>query len=247
MRGISDSAVGRRRHPPDELDDGLVVLGEPELEFALEPIDEEPAITAELSRAQADHLSAWTGDRKLVCLHEAAHAVGAVLLGLPVSRVDTKSVRGGLTTLALGEESQSRYVRASAERARIVMLLCGPEMERLVLGEATSGSSRDHADASWAAAQYYEEGLSTDSPYFALSVLNRPAPSLLEARHTLVVELMERCRHEAKALVAENRERIVAFARCLLAKEALEGDALAEAFARADVENPKRVETEPEA
>ena len=247
MRGISDSAIGQRRHPPNKLDDGVVVLGESELEFGLEPFDETPGLAAELSQAEADHLAAWTGDRKLVCLHESAHCIAAARLGLPVSRVDTKHFGGGLTSLAIGEDSQSRFIRASAERARIVMLLCGPEMERLVLGEVTTGSSRDLSDASYAAHQFYEEGLSTDPPYFAITVLNRVAPSVLEARQAQAIELAARCRFEAKDLVNEHRERIVTFARSLLAKGTLEGETLAEAFRRAGVENPKTVRTKPEA
>jgi ATP-dependent Zn protease len=242
MRGIRGS--GRRpRKPKSDPDDGALVLEPPELHLEL-PTDM-PRVRAEVRQAAADHLAAWESDLQLMALHESAHAICAAVLGLPVKAIDTKHVGYGSTTLSLDDDDQSRFIRASADRARIVMLLAASALEELILGEITTGSARDLYDATYAAHGYYDGGLVTDPPYIAISALSDIAPSLREAHNARVVALLERCRLEAAELVARHRESIVTFARVLYDARSLEGTSLAEAFAQAGVANPRIATTRP--
>ena len=195
-----------------------------------------PEVFVSVSEAAADHLTAWEGNQQFRALHEAAHAVVAAVLGLRVRSVDIKARWESTTRVAFGEDDQEEAVRSSTDLARIVVMLAGPAAERLVLGEETSGGSRDLHDATRAAIERFEAGLDPDAIYVSCEAFLRPAESIMEARADSVVKTIAQARSRAEALVVEHRETILAFARRLLVARSLSGGELVAALREVGLE-----------
>jgi ATP-dependent Zn protease len=138
--------------------------------------------------------------------------------------------------ISIGDDDQPECERASVHLARIVMLLAGSAMERLVLGESTTGGMRDLHTATDLAIERFDQGMDLDAPYVALSAWQHPAESLVEAQASSVVRTLADARSQAEELVREHRDQVIAFARLLYEARTLSGTALADALRAADVD-----------
>ncbi len=204
--------------------------------FDLENGDHGERTTISVRPAAAEHLLTWEGDQQFRALHEAAHCVIGTVLGIRMTSVDIKPRFYASAQVSLGDDDQPECIRASDHFARIVMLLAGPAIERLVLGEPTTGGTRDLHDATDAAIVRFDQGMDPNAPYVALTAFERPPESLKEAQATSVVRTLAEARARADALVVEHRDQILAFARRLYAARTLAGAEFLAALEDAGVE-----------
>lgn len=182
--------------------------------------------------AAAAHLEAWAHENARKALHEAAHAVAATVLGFRVTSADIKGRDGGSVTLGIDDDDTPRFELASKLTARIVVALAGHAIERLVLGEPTSGSADDLQKATHLALRRFDEGFDPDAPLINVDgFYSQWVPdAVVNARGDSAVRTLAAAREQADALVAEHRDQVIALARHLYPARRLSDDALAEAI-----------------
>jgi cell division protease FtsH len=207
----------------------------PHVPFDIEAID--GRISISVSPAAAAHLNAWDSDKKLCSAHEAGHVVLATVLRIRVKEVDVTGRRGGMTMFGEGDDDLSEWMTASRQFDRIVVSLGGLAAERLLLGELTTGSAVDIADATSLALSRFDSGLDPDAPVFSVSSFMGEEPeSLREIRASTAIAVVARARSRAEELAAEHRDEIVAFARLLYAARRLTDEALLAAIREAGLD-----------
>ena len=200
--------------------------------------DGDGRVDISVTPAVASVLTAWETDQQLKALHESAHAISAVALGIPVRSASIKERMGGYTRFDTGDDDRPMFVRASVQMNKIVVLLAGAAAERLILGEPTTGNSNDVMMATTMAVDRFAEGMDPDAPAGGLSLdASRTAPeSLREVQAASVLRTLTEARDRADVLVAEHRDKIIGLARILLVSRRLEGDALEAALRRVGLE-----------
>ncbi|MBB1090459.1 AAA family ATPase [Rhodopseudomonas palustris] len=160
-----------------------------------------------------------------ISAHEAAHAVGTLVLGCGILLRSTVTPRGGRTTMAqdLGVASTRATVESEA-----VMLLCGRAAERLILGDVSLGSGGTGASdlalaTKMVAALHASSGLGETLTYLsshedALETLRFDVGLRMRVEREMIA-VQER----ADELVRRHRAAILAVAEQLRARRQLTG------------------------
>jgi cell division protease FtsH len=187
---------------------------------------EEAYQTVTLGRARTSAL-VTAHDREVTAWHEAGHAIAALLLEDAPDPVTVDIVprgpAGGVTWM---EGSDDVFLSRRGAIAQLTVALAGRAAEELLLGgDYTSGASGDLASATNLALQMVTrygmgESLSVVSP-------DRYAAGGQTAAIDAAVEaLLCDARDEARALLADNRERVETLVAWLLEDEHVEGERL---------------------
>ena len=146
-------------------------------------------------------------------VHEAAHAVAAVVVG--VDRLVCADVDAGRTTMTMTEH----WTQAVVE-GRLTMMLAARAAEELILGAATTGATQDLEDATVLATGFHAKwgfgirGLVSESADVAVT-----DPRIREAVRATLDEAYVR----AMDLVRTQREAIERVADALVARRYLDG------------------------
>ena len=188
-----------------------------------------PVREVEITEAAAEHVAAWDFDQRVTAVHEAAHAVVAAALGVPVKAVDISSRDGGHTEIGVGADNLPATTTDRMLLDLIVVRQAALHAERLIFGQGTTGSAGDISAATSLAYERIRTGLDPAAPlvvpdgipYWA-GATELLRTQMLEAAHATLAA----CRDRAAALVERHREGIVAFAGPLYARRRLEGEAL---------------------
>ncbi|UPJ55284.1 AAA family ATPase [Bradyrhizobium sp. 192] len=166
-----------------------------------------------------------------ICVHEAGHAVGILVLRCAILRgivVRTRDGAAGQTTSV--QDDCDLPTRRDFE-ARVVATLCGRAAERLLVGEVSVGSGLDEqSDLAIAtrmiASLHASTGLGdeltfTSDHHHLLKAVSRDK----SLRRRVEADLV-RLEKEAERLVKRNRRAIVAIAETLAEKRHLTGEAV---------------------
>ncbi len=97
-------------------------------------------------------------DRERAAYHEAGHAVVAIKVGVPVSRVRIGDAAGGLCEIP----AHRARSKVHADLAGMVVDLAGGIAEQLLTGVPSSGSGMDRQHAATKAAALASSGLQAD-------------------------------------------------------------------------------------
>ncbi|MGZ4125210.1 MAG: ATP-dependent zinc metalloprotease FtsH [Actinomycetota bacterium] len=214
------------------------------------------SITAEDFSAARDRIllgrrdasNALTGEEKqAVAVHEAGHAVVAVLSphADPVEKVTILPAGRALgVTEQLPEEERHLYPESYLLDS-LTVSLGGRAAERIVLGEVSTGAANDLARATQVATRMVREfgmsdrlgpvGFSEETPQYlgAQQVTSRP---YAEATQRVIDEEVERLVHDADeramALLKENREGLESVAALLVERETIDGKDVLAALGR---------------
>ncbi len=199
----------------------------PHVPFDLDLPNGEARRHVTVSEAAARHLDAWNEGQKLRALHESGHCVVAVTLGLKVKECDIKSRSGGTTMLGLGEDDEPEYKTSTQQFSEIVVGMAGLAIERLILGESTTGCESDIDHATSLAKARFDGALAPGWPVVSVAALYGEVPeSLFETRAAAIIETVAKAHERADELVAEHRDQILEFARLLYSARRLADDAL---------------------
>ncbi|MGZ4115114.1 MAG: ATP-dependent zinc metalloprotease FtsH, partial [Actinomycetota bacterium] len=205
------------------------------------------SITAEDFSAARDRIllgrrdasNALTGEEKqAVAVHEAGHAVVAVLSphADPVEKVTILPAGRALGVTEQLPEDERHLYPESYLLDSLTVSLGGRAAERIVLGEVSTGAANDLARATQVATRMVREfgmsdrlgpvGFSEETPQYlgAQQVTSRP---YAEATQRVIDEEVERLVHEADeramALLKENREGLESVAALLVERETIDG------------------------
>ncbi len=171
---------------------------------------------------------AWTA-----CVHEAGHALAAAAGALGLEAVRAVSVEprvsghsGGHTTIgAERDEGSARPLTDAELRAHVTCALAAGVAERLVLGQASTGTAEDATHAGQLLLTRLDSGLDPLWPVAWPSWIDL-GPGMADRRGALLAASMERCHAEAEALLERHRMGLERLARRLLEVGHLEGAAL---------------------
>ncbi|MHC2462424.1 AAA family ATPase [Bradyrhizobium embrapense] len=197
---------------------------------------ENRALCAADVRASALPVEAIPAARlRRICLHEAAHAVGILVLRCGTLRglvVRTRDGAAGRTTTA--NDADDLPTRRDFEN-RVVATLCGRAAERLLIGDISVGSGLDRQSdlaisTQLIASLHASTGLGgelsfTADQHRALKAVSRDAALRQRVEADLV-----RLEKEAERLVRRNRRAIVAIADALAETRHLTGEAVRALF-----------------
>ncbi len=187
-------------------------------------IDETPPLNPTQLRRQA--------------LHESAHCVTALELGVPITAVTLGDHRGGRTELGPDDGSQ-RDLPDEELRARVAVLLAGSLGEEMVAGSGSLGGSSDAARATELLLS--RQAAAADPAWGALSVdafERQTGPAILDARAAAIRVTLDEETARARTVLERRREAMVSFADVLLREHTLTGETLAAAV-RALPESPQ--------
>lgn len=194
-------------------------------------LDGATKVEVKITEAAAEHVAAWDFDQRVTAIHEAAHAVIAAALGVPVKAVDITSREGGHTEIGIGVDNLPATTIDRMILDHIVVRQAAIEAERLIFGEAITGSANDISAATTLAYERIRGGLDPNGP----SVIPEGIPywaGVTEELRTQMLHAADKtlseCRARTVKLVEAHRDGIVAFAGPLYARRRLEGEALAQ-------------------
>lgn len=199
--------------------------------------------------AGAAQMVAWTKTQAIKAAHEAAHCVVAACLPAPFGPIATTevSIKGrwsGSTRLATDEDTEVLFESADRKRGRMVVLAAGLEGERALFGVGTDGSSSDYESMAEEAVAILSAGLHPEASLVPLTAFGYgvDAPEWLrEERYRIVDKEMRWAREEARSIVAEHKDQILAFARVLFEKRRLvEGEQIDALLASLGLPVPER-------
>jgi SpoVK/Ycf46/Vps4 family AAA+-type ATPase len=148
---------------------------------------------------------------RLVCVHEAGHALAAVKLGIQLDSVD---VDENCTTV----ESMLGSVTGADIENKIVFLLAGRAVEIVVLGGPSHGASSDLMQATKAAASAISAGGLDGS----LLSLDPSAAMTLEETRDRVEAILVAAAERAQTLITANRPALDALAAALRSERYLD-------------------------
>ncbi len=190
----------------------------------------------------ASHVVSYMPDeRRRVAVHEAAHALLAELLG---RRVAVASILRRAYSLGLvaHDDVEERFVHTPTEaKALLRVALAGMVAEEQELGEASSGVTSDLTAATTLAAQLVGSmGVGGSRVSFEAAELpgagNLVAKVLSDrAARERIEHLLAEAEADARALVAEHRDALLALASELAARDELTGDEVREVLERCGV------------
>lgn len=206
-------------------------------------------VTVQTTPAAASQMVAWSRTQARKAGHESAHCVVAACLEPPFGPIVTTevSIKGrwsGVTRLATGEDTEELFESADRKRGRMVVLAAGLEGERALFGHGTDGSAADYESMAEEAVAILSAGLHPEASLVPLAPFGYgiEAPEWLrDERYRLVDKEMRWAREEARRIVAERREAILAFARVLFERRRLvEGEQIDALLASLGLPVPER-------
>lgn len=149
---------------------------------------------------------------RLTAVHEAGHAVAGLLLGLKLGHVDIDRSQTSI-------QSRAAPTTAMVE-VEITMVLAGRAAETVLIGEVTSGSKIDLAQATKAAMAYHVECGFVET--FGLLSLGASRLNQWGPLHEAVRGLVDRAYDRALALVGRHRDSVERVAAALVRDRYLE-------------------------
>ena len=193
------------------------------------PIEIPAPVTVTVSQATADHILAWSASNRTRACHEAGHACGAALLGIPVNSASIKGQHEANVELGFMDSDQPDMLLNSTIHRIIVVYLAGVAAEIELLGEGSNGSTSDIQSATRWAQTRLDNGLERAWPPINAGTIwpfgGQPA-TLLNLQSKLVIAELTKARREAEALVKEHASQVLAFAGILFHARRLDGEAL---------------------
>lgn len=170
-----------------------------------------------------------------ICIHEAAHAVGILVLRCGNLRGIVVQTRDGAAARTMTEHDDSDLLTRRDYEARVVATLCGRVAEGLLVGEISVGSGLDRQSdlaisTHLLASLHASTGLGGELAFTAdqrraLKAVARDA----SLRRRVEADLV-RLEKEAVRLVRRNRRAIVAIAEALAESRHLTGEAIRALF-----------------
>jgi ATP-dependent Zn protease len=171
-------------------------------------------------------------ERELIATHEAGHAVAAYLCGKD-RKMEVLSIikrRGSLGLLA-HSDLEERFTKTRSElEARLKIMLGGMAAEQIFFGETGTGPSSDLEAATELSASMvgafgmgpglisYNAARGPHSPNIVAKVMSD------EHGREAVEEMLQRIKTEVEALLANNRDLVIALRDALIQREELLGD-----------------------
>jgi hypothetical protein len=197
---------------------------------------EDRALRADDVRAIALPVEAIPEARlRRICIHEAAHAVGILVLRCGVLRGIVVQTRDGAAARTMTAHDDSDLLTRRDFEARVVATLCGRVAEGLLIGEISVGSGLDRqsdmaVSTHMLASLHASTGLGgelafTADQHRALKAVARDA----SLRRRVEADLV-RLEKEAVRLVRRNRRAIVAISNALAEARHLTGEAIRALF-----------------
>jgi len=172
-----------------------------------------------------------------ICIHEAAHGVGALVLSAGRLRgIVVNSKQGAAARTMFDREERDLPTRKIVE-ARVVVLLCGRAGERIFFGEASIGSGGDE-DSDLAMATRLIASLHASAGLGGTIVFTSDHDGALKAVRTdknlrrRVERQLNELQKRARRIVVHHRDSISAIADALAATRYLSGDAVRKIFER---------------
>ncbi|WP_426434094.1 AAA family ATPase [Bradyrhizobium genosp. P] len=165
-----------------------------------------------------------------ICVHEAAHAIGILVLGCGKLRGIIVRTHGGAAGRTMTDHDDNDLPTPSDFEARVVTTLCGSVAERLLIGEASVGSGLDRQSdkavatrliASLHASGFGGELTFTSDQKSALKAVSRDK----SLRRRVEADLV-RLEKKAVRLVQRNRRAILAVADALAETRYLSGETI---------------------
>ncbi|MFN8022723.1 MAG: AAA family ATPase [Acidimicrobiales bacterium] len=169
-------------------------------------------------------------ERRRVAVHEAGHALSAVLVGRDV-RIATILRRGGALGLVAHVDTDERHLRTPSEAADMIAIaLAGRAAEIQEFGEASSGIANDLAAATTLASQMVgqlgacDTLISLDASASGLGG-NLVAKVLADEPSRAKVEgILESAADRVACMLLEHRSALIAIADALCANDELSGE-----------------------
>lgn len=206
--------------------------------------NQQTLVAVELTEHEARVLAAHQRESALRGIHEAGHVVVAAVLGVRIKSADISIRHSGVTDLGWNDETEVGYLTGTRMDDLVAVSLAGLEAEQHFLGEATNGGSGDLADATSRCLEMVAAGMDAAvavsfKSFGAYQGLPHPY-WLVDQIAQAVDERMRRSRKRAAELVANNAERVVDFARLLVAapNRRLSDDRLAAALHAIGIDPP---------
>ena len=219
------------------LDEGLIVaLRSGRKSLGIEDLVEAQMIT-EVGLAQ--DVGYQPDERRRIAIHEAGHAVIAVLVGRDV-RVASILRRSNSLGLVAHDDSEERHLRTPSElRDLMVVALAGRAAEIQEYGEASTGIASDLAGATNIAAQLIGTVGAGDS-LLSLEAAEMPMAGNMSAKvladersRVQADDLMNKAADRSACMLLEHRGALLAVADALCAHDELTGDLVHEIVAEA--------------
>jgi cell division protease FtsH len=170
-----------------------------------------------------------------ICVHEAAHAVGLLVLGCGTPRGIVVRTRDGAAARTMVTPDDVDLPTRGTFEARVIVTLCGRAAEALIVGEASVGSGLDRdsdiaISTQMIASLHASAGLGgelafTSDQHHALKAVSRDK-TLRRRVERHLVELEK----EAARLVRRHRRSIIAVADALAEARYLSGDSIRRIF-----------------
>jgi cell division protease FtsH len=176
-----------------------------------------------------------------ICVHEAAHAIGVLVLGCGTLRGIVVRTRDGAAAQTMVTHDDTDLPTRRTFESRVIVTLCGRAAETLLVGEASVGSGLDRdsdlalatrmiATLHAAAGLGGELAFTSDQHHALKAVARDKALRRRVERHLVALE------KEAVRLVRRNRRAIMAVAEALAEARYLSGDAIGRIFD--EIQNP---------
>ena len=121
-------------------------------------LDGAPRTQVEITEAAAEHVAAWDFDQRVTAVHEAAHAIVAFVLGIPVKAVDITLRIGGHTEIGVTADNLPATATDRMLLDQIVVRQAAMVAERLIFGQATTGNADDISAATTLAYERIRSG-----------------------------------------------------------------------------------------
>jgi cell division protease FtsH len=211
---------------------GKTEIGQPELQLAIEKVQLGPERRSRLISMR---------EKEVVAYHEAGHAVAAVLMPeteLNVQKISIipRGMAGGVTWYA--PETEDNLINSSKKRleARLVPMLAGRAAEEIIFDDVTAGAVSDlERVTTIARAMVRQYGMSDELGPVSYSDRNDLVflgREIAEGRNyseavaakidSEVSGIVNRAYKRARALLLENKEKLVGVAKALMDKETLD-------------------------
>ncbi|MCG2665764.1 AAA family ATPase [Bradyrhizobium sp. GCM10023182] len=175
------------------------------------------------------------GRLRRICVHEAAHAIGILVLRCGTLRGIVVQTRDGAAGRTMSVHDDTDLPTKRDLEARVVATLCGRAAERLLLGDISVGSGLDkRSDIAIAtklvASLHASTGLGSKLTYTSDHNDVLRAVSRDKSLRRLVEADLVRLEKEAERLVRRNRDAILAIADALALARYLSGEAISAIF-----------------
>lgn len=201
-------------------------------------------------------------EKKIVAYHEAGHALVGYLLPHtdPVHKVSIiPRGRVGGYTLMLPEEDRY-YMTRSELLDRVSALLAGRVAEQVVLGEISTGAQNDLERSTYIVRQMIMEygmsdelgpitlGHKQDQVFLGRDITRQRdfSEEIAKAIDKEIRHTIDRCYHNAKDLIKQNRDKLELLANALLEKETLDAEEIAALMEGKTLEEIEKMRAEEE-